>query len=178
MYGMYNAHMSTGAVHRHVDMHACMHTGTQRSKRRSVGHNTRWCRSPVGRAGPDANRDVFFYISEHADGEHRGPKPTRRYLKPRLGETFPMLPAVLIQPSAFAVGMRRKVVKKLGARTRRTSLSASPTACPLRVYGRASTQPDRLRVGAACRRHAPKLGPRTPRTSAWARTCLAHVCAY
>ena len=56
--------------------------------------------------------NVFFNISEHADGElPRGPVPTTSYILARIVETFPMavfgIPSVA--PSAFAVGMRRDI---------------------------------------------------------------------
>ena len=46
---------------------------------------------------------LFCNISGHADGDRRGPMSTRRYLKTRLAETFPTLPADSIcSPSACA----------------------------------------------------------------------------
>ena len=41
----------------------------------------------------DLARCFFFEISEHADGERRGPVLIWRYLKTRLAETFRMPPS-------------------------------------------------------------------------------------
>ena len=41
--------------------------------------------------------------------------PIRRYLETRLAETFPTPPSDSIYPSAFAVGMRRKVAENRSA---------------------------------------------------------------
>ena len=62
----------------------------------------------------EAERVFFSNISEHADGERRGPvaglKAAERCVPPRpffSDATLPIRPG----PSAFAVGMRRKVAK-------------------------------------------------------------------
>ena len=38
-------------------------------------------------------RIFFFNISEHADGERRGPAPIRMYLKTRLAKTLRVVPS-------------------------------------------------------------------------------------
>ena len=74
---------------------------------------------------------------EHADGERRCPVPIGRYLKTRLTETFPALPSDLIWPSAFAVGMRRKVVQKFSAIPIRACMRACVCIrAPVRTYMR------------------------------------------
>ena len=60
----------------------------------------------------DTGRALFFSnISEHADAQRRGAVSIRRHVRTCLTETFPMPPSDLIQPSVFAVGVRRKVAK-------------------------------------------------------------------
>ena len=56
---------------------------------------------------------VFFSISEHADGDRRGPVSIRRRLKTRLAETSPTLPSDSILPSAFAACMPRKTLLQI-----------------------------------------------------------------
>ena len=46
----------------------------------------------VGQA-PTPSRFFKKSLSEHADGERRGPVPFGRHLKTRLSETFPTLPS-------------------------------------------------------------------------------------
>ena len=46
------------------------------------------------KAAPSLPSPTFFVnVSEHADGERRGPVSTRRYLRMRLTGTFPVLPS-------------------------------------------------------------------------------------
>ena len=48
----------------------------------------------LDRARDRAERVRFFiYITEHADGERRGPASVRRYRETRLAATFPMPPS-------------------------------------------------------------------------------------
>ena len=90
---------TSARMHARMSAHARTYTHMRvRTRRcvRCVHACTRTCahkRSPVCPWAPPGSWHVFFNISEHADGERRGPMSTRTCLETRLTEPFRMPPS-------------------------------------------------------------------------------------
>ena len=78
------------------------------------GTRSRTCRLRPDRAPRSTRRRAthfFFKISEHADGDRRGPVADLKVPEDASRRDLSDAALRLIQPSAFAVGMRRNVLK-------------------------------------------------------------------
>ena len=95
---------------RHMSAHMFAHTIAGELRAivcRSTCVSTPTCcilRSPPPRRRAAMAERFFSNISEHANGERRGPVSIWRCLKTHLTETFPMLPSVLI----YSLSARRR----------------------------------------------------------------------